>query len=59
LGFSEPLPGGKHHYVVGHGGHIVLPSNREYSVEQLRMLLRQVEGVMGRRVTLREWLSLL
>lgn len=45
----------------GHGvqGHrVILPSNREYSVDQLRRLLRQVERALGRAVELNEWLAI-
>lgn len=32
-----------------------IPSNVEYSVPQLRMLLREVEAIIGRLIELREW----
>jgi hypothetical protein len=38
------------------GGHrLAIPSNTEYSVEQLRFMLREVEGLIGREVTADEW----
>lgn len=41
------------------GGHrLALPSNDEYSVPQLRMMLREVEAILGRRVGVDEWLRL-
>jgi len=40
------------------GHRIVLFSNRDYSVDQVRRLLRQVEKALGREVTLQEWTSL-
>ena len=58
LGFRGPLPGGNHEYMVRTGFRLTLPSNEEYSVDQLRRLLRQVGKSLGRRMTLREWTDL-
>jgi len=35
-----------------------IPRNVEYSVPQLRMLLKEVEEIMGRKMSLQEWQSL-
>ncbi len=37
---------------------LTIPSNPEYSVPQLRMMLREVEAVVGPRIKLEEWNSL-
>jgi hypothetical protein len=37
---------------------LTLPSNSEYSVPQLRVLLREVEQGTGLRVTLERWSGL-
>jgi hypothetical protein len=34
---------------------LTLPSNSDYSVRQVRMLLRQVEVILGRSIRLEEW----
>ena len=34
---------------------LALPPNDEYSVPQLRMMIREVEGIIGRQVSLDEW----
>jgi len=34
---------------------LAIPSNEEYSVPQLRVMLREVREILGREVTLREW----
>lgn len=34
---------------------LAIPSNPEYSVPQLRMMLRELEEILGRRVPLDEW----
>jgi hypothetical protein len=35
-----------------------IPSNAEYSIPQVRMLVRQVEAIVGRSISLEEWNSL-
>jgi hypothetical protein len=37
---------------------LAIPSNAEYSVPQLRMMLREVETIVGREIELEEWNSL-
>ena len=37
---------------------LALPSNDEYSVPQLRMMIRQVEGILGREIGADEWATL-
>jgi len=32
-----------------------IPANAEYSVPQIRMLVRQVETIMRRRIGVEEW----
>ena len=58
LGFSPPEPGGRHSY-MRYGTHtMTIPSNTEYSVPQLKELLKEVEQIMGREISLREWQDL-
>ncbi len=37
---------------------LAIPSNSEYSVPQLRMMIREVEAMMGREVASDEWNNL-
>jgi hypothetical protein len=37
---------------------LAVPSNSEYSVPQLRMMIREVEAIIAREITLEEWTSL-
>ncbi len=32
-----------------------IPANPEYSVPQIRMLVRQVEEIIGRKINLENW----
>jgi hypothetical protein len=34
---------------------LAIPSNTEYSVPQLRMMIQEVEEILGREVTVDEW----
>ena len=34
---------------------LAIPSNAEYSVPQLRMMLREVEEIIGRQILDEEW----
>ena len=36
---------------------LAIPSNDEYSVPQLRMMIREVEVILEREITLEEWNS--
>ncbi len=37
---------------------LAIPSNAEYSVPQLRMMIREAEGIMARSISLGEWAKL-
>jgi hypothetical protein len=37
---------------------LTIPSNAEYSVPQLKTLLKEVERIMGRKISLPEWQDL-
>ena len=55
LGFEGLYSGAKHQFMI-HGQHrLTVPSNPEYSVPQLRMMLREVEAIIGRPIAVDEW----
>jgi hypothetical protein len=58
LGFEGIFSGAKHQFMVLEESRLTLPSNEEYSVPQLRMMVRVVEGIIGREITLEEWTQL-
>jgi hypothetical protein len=37
---------------------LTLPGNKEYSVPQLRMLIREIENGIGKKIPLEEWENL-
>lgn len=55
LGFNPPEPGGRHFYMRYGSNVLTIPSNEEYSVPQLRMMIRELENIIGRKITLEEW----
>jgi hypothetical protein len=58
LGFEGPFAGTRHHFMVYQEHRLAIPTNKEYSVPQLRMMLREVEAILGRKVTDAEWNNL-
>jgi hypothetical protein len=58
LGFTGPYSGTRHQFLVLGQHRQTIPTNSEYSVPQVRMLLRQVEGMLGRKISADEWESL-
>ena len=51
LGFQGPQRGTRHEFLVYGQQRQTIPSNAEYSVPQLRMLVRQVETILGRKIS--------
>jgi hypothetical protein len=55
LGFEGPFSGTRHQFLVYSQRRQTVPSNDEYSVPQLRMMLREVEEILGRALSVDEW----
>ncbi len=58
LGFDGPISATRHQLMVYRQHRMAIPSNHEYSVPQLRMLLREVEEILGREITADQWVGL-
>ena len=58
LGLAGLYSGAKHPFMVHDQHRLTIPTNAEFSKPQLRMLLHEVEAILGREVTLDEWLNL-
>ena len=58
LGFDGPLSGTRHQFMVYQEQRLAIPSNPEYSVPQLRIMLREMIEIVGREVSADEWNSL-
>lgn len=55
LGFEGPLPGPRHQLMTYGEHRLAIPSNREYSAPQLRMMLREAESILRRKIGWEEW----
>jgi hypothetical protein len=58
LGFEGLYSGAKHQFMVYGQHRLTIPSNTEYSVPQLRMMIHEVELIIGRQVSADEWNNL-
>ena len=43
LGFEGPYSGTKHQFMLFQNNRLTIPSNKEYSVPQFKMMLKEVE----------------
>lgn len=55
LGFRGPYSGTRHQFMVYSAKRLSVPTNTEYSVHQLRMMIREIEQILGRSIGLEEW----
>ncbi len=58
LGFDGPFTGTRHQFMVVSQKCLAIPSNSEYFVPQLRIMIRKIRDLMGGEITLEEWTSL-
>ncbi len=55
LGFERPYSGTRHQFIVFGNYRLAIPSNAEYSVPQLRMMIQEVEDILNRKIGVNEW----
>ena len=55
LRFGGPYSGTRHQFMVYAQHRLAIPSRTEYSVPQLRMMVREIEEIVGRQITADEW----
>jgi len=58
LGFEGPYAGTRHQFMTYKEYRLTIPSNTEYSVPQLHMMINEIEGILGRIIALDEWNNL-
>ena len=58
LGFDGPYSGARHQFMVYRTYRLAIPSNSEYSVPQLKMMLDEIESIMGEAISIDEWINL-
>jgi len=55
LGFDGPYTGTRHQFMVYKQYRLAIPSNIEYSAPQLQMMLREVEQIITRQISVEDW----
>ena len=55
LGFEGPFSGTRHQFMFFRNCRLSIPSNAEFSVPQLRMMIQEVESILGRALDSDEW----
>jgi len=55
IGFAGPYSGTRHQFMIFGQHRLAIPSNAEFSVPQLRMMLREVQQIVGRDIESDEW----
>jgi len=55
LNFTGPYYGAKHQFMVYQRNRLAIPSNKEYSVPQLKMMLSEVESIINQEISLEKW----
>jgi len=55
LGFDGPFSGARHQFMVFRQHRLAIPSNQEFSVPQLRMMLREVAEILERANSMEDW----
>ena len=58
VGFEGPYSETRHQFMVYQNHRLSIPSNAEYPIPQLRLMLNEAEGILGRSITVEEWNSL-
>jgi hypothetical protein len=53
--FNVPFSGTRHQFMVYKNHRLAIPSNTEYSIPQLRMMIREIEEILDRQITADEW----
>jgi len=55
LGLDGPCSGARHQFMVYKNHRLAVPSNLEYSVPQLKMMIVEIETIIGRQISIEEW----
>ena len=55
LGFDGPYSGSRHQFLIYANHRLTVPSNDEYSIPQVKMMLKEVESILGRNISALDW----
>ncbi len=55
IGFAGLYSGTRHQFMIFGEHRLAVPSNSEFSVPQLRMMIREIAQIIGRDIDSDEW----
>jgi hypothetical protein len=58
LGFLGPYNASKHQFMVYENHRLAIPSNDEYSIPQLKILLKELEAILNKSISNKDWENL-
>lgn len=58
LNFIGPYSGSRHQFLIYNNHRLTIPSNDEYSVPQLKMMLKEVNEITGNEIQAEIWNNL-
>jgi len=58
LGFEGPYSGTRHQFMVYKNHRLSIPSNSEYSIPQLRMMISEIEAIINQTIAPNKWNNL-
>jgi hypothetical protein len=58
LGFDGPFSGSRHQFMIFKHHRMSIPSNAEYSVPQVKMMVSEIQEIIGRTISAEEWQNL-
>jgi len=58
LGFIGPFSGGKHQFMIYKNYRLAIPSNKEYSIPQVKCILKEIERIIDKKISDKEWENL-
>ena len=59
LNFDGPFSGGRHQFMTLKNCRLAIPSNDEYSIPQLHVMIKEVEKIVGKEISSEAWDALL
>ena len=58
FGFEGPYSGTRHQFMIYKNHRLAIPSNNEYSIPQLKMMLNEIENIIKRKIDIDDWNNL-
>jgi hypothetical protein len=58
IGFEGPYSGTRHQFLIYENHRLSVPSNAEYSIPQLKMMVNEIESIIERKLSADEWNNL-